>query len=63
MTQAPVTWEENLWFTEFIHELEYAKGFYLPNNFKKWYNQVERKIEQIKGTNWTVEKLSDSISL
>ncbi len=50
-------WKEDIWFSEFMHELEYTKGFYLPKNFNEWVIKVHKIIEEIESNNWNIEKL------
>ena len=57
-----VTWEEDLWFCEFLFQLEHNRGFYIKENFEKWENRVKRKLEQLYNTNWTIELLAEQIS-
>ena len=57
-----ITLEEEVWFDEFLFQLENNKGFYIKKNFEKWENQVKEKLKQIKRTNWTIETLAAQIS-
>jgi hypothetical protein len=56
-----VTWEEELWFKEYIHELEYTKGFYQIKYFKNWIAETEKQIKELKVQTWDIEKLKSII--
>ncbi len=55
------TWEQDIWFKEYIHELEYTKGFYERMYFNNWEKETSDKINRLRNQNWSIEKLKDFI--
>jgi hypothetical protein len=56
-----VTWEEDLWFREYVHELEFTKGFYQIKYFNNWIAKTEKLIVEIKEQTWDIEKFNNMI--
>jgi hypothetical protein len=56
-----VTWEEDFWFKEYVHELEFTKGFYQIKYFNNWVTKTEKQIRKLKEQSWDIEKLRKTI--
>ena len=56
-----VTWEEDLWFKEYVNELEFTKGFYQIKYFNNWVTKTEKQIRELKEQSWNIEKLRKTI--
>ncbi len=54
-------WIENIWFNEFMCELENTKGFYSPKYFNNWVQKVTTKIEELKRRRWDIESLGNCV--